>query len=95
MSPYSVLLDNPALKDIAPEKLKFLLEFSTQNNNASAKDMMAILMSAKASANKQGMNFSGDEMNLIVEILKQQMSDDERKKADMIISMFQKMSKQN
>ena len=57
--------------------------------------MMAILMSAKASANKQGMNFSGDEMNLIVEILKQQMSDDERKKADMIISMFQKMSKQN
>ena len=88
-----LLLDNPALKDISPEKLKFLLEFSAQGKQSSTKDMMAMLMAAKASASDKGVEFSSDEMNLLMEILKQNMSEEERRKADLIISMFKKNKK--
>ena len=52
-----------------------------------------MLMAAKASASDKGVEFSSDEMNLLMEILKQNMSEEERRKADLIISMFKKNKK--
>ena len=54
---------------------------------------MAMLMAAKPTASDKGVEFSRDEMNLLMEFLKQNMSEEERRKADLIISMFKKNKK--
>ncbi|MEG1888346.1 MAG: hypothetical protein RR491_02360 [Lachnospiraceae bacterium] len=91
MNPSSILLNNPALENIPPEKLKFLLEFASQNKANSTKDMMPLLMAANASAKKNKLDFSKDETALIVEIMKQTMTKEERGKVDMVMKLFQNM----
>ena len=91
MNPASVLLNNPDLSKLDPEKLKFLLELSTQNKSVSAKEMMSSLMSAKNSANERGLSFSNEEMTLIIEILKQHMNQEEKQKVDRILQLFENM----
>lgn len=85
----SYLLNNPALKGISDEKINFLLQFANENKDKKPKDMIPLFLAASASAKKKGMTFSGTEANLILEIMKQNMNDDEKKKTDMIIDMFQ------
>ncbi len=85
----NILLNNPALKNISSDKLNFLLQFAQENNNKNPKDMVPLFLAASASAKKQGMTFSGTESALILEIMKQNMNEEERKKTDMIINMFQ------
>lgn len=85
----NVLLNNPALKNISPEKLNFLLQFAQENSNKNPKDMIPLFLAASASAKKKGMTFSGTESALILEIMKQNMNDEEKKKTDMILNMFQ------
>ena len=89
------LANNPALQNISPEKLNFLLQFAQENNNKNPKDMVPMFLAASASAKKQGMTFSGPESSLILEIMKQNMSEEEKKKTDMIINMFQQNKKRD
>ncbi len=84
----SVLLNNPQLKNISPEKLQFLMEMAGQEKGSTPKDMAAALMAASAATKKKGVGFESSETDLIVEVLKQNMSESDRKKADMILSMM-------
>ena len=72
------LKGNPALNDISPEKLQFLMDFAS--NNADTKD-------AKC------MTFSNTETTLLIELLKQNMSEAERVKADKMLQMMQMLQK--
>ena len=85
----SILLNNPALKNISQEKLNFLMHFATENSDKNPKDMVPLFLAASASAKKKGMSFSGAESALILEIMKQNMTESERNKVDMIVNMFQ------
>lgn len=89
----SFLLNNPQLNNISPEKLQFLMEMANQNSGSSPKDMASALMSASATAQKRGVGFDSSEMDLIVEVLKQNMSDADRKKADLILNMMRNRKK--
>ena len=91
----SSLMDNPGLKDISPEKMQFLLDFATKNENRSPKDMIPFFMAASKSAKNNGIDFSNSEVSLIIEIMKQNMTPEEQKKVDMILSMFEKHKKTN
>ena len=84
----SFLLNNPQLSNISPDKLKFLTELANQSHGSSPQDMAASLMAASSAAQNRGVNFEASEMNLIVEVLKQNMSESDRKKADMILGMM-------
>lgn len=89
----SFLLNNPQLGNISPEKLQFLMEMASQEKGTSPKDMAASLLSASASAQSKGMGFDSSETDLIVEVLKQNMSAEDQKKADMILSMMRRNKK--
>lgn len=91
----AILLNNPALKNISPEKLNFLLQFAQENNNKNPKDMVPLFLAASTSAHKKGMTFTNAESALILEIMKQNMTDEEKRKTDMIINMFQKHGKRD
>ncbi len=84
----SFLLNNPQLNNISPEKLQFLMEMANQEKGSNPKDMASALMSASAAAQKSGVGFDSSETDMIVEVLKQSMSDSDKKKADMILNMM-------
>ena len=89
----SFFLNNPQFNNISPEKLQFLMEMANQQTGNTPKDMMSTLMSASAAAQQKGVGFEPSETDLIVEVLKQNMPEAERKKADMILTMMKGMKK--
>lgn len=89
----SILLNNPQLNNISPEKLKFLMELAGQEKGSNPRDMAAALMAASAAAQQKGFGFDNAEMDLIVEVLKQNMPESDRKKADMILNMMRSRKK--
>lgn len=89
----NILLKNPKLKNISPEKLALLMELSSNSNGKSAKDLLPILLAATSTAKEKGIEFNTSEKEMIVEVLKQQMSPNEQKRADMIINMMNTLKK--
>ena len=86
----SILLNNPKLSSISPEKLNFLLDFAKKNENRTPKEMLPLFLAASSSARKQGLDFSSSETSLILELMKQNMTEEEKRKVDMIVNMVQK-----
>lgn len=89
----SLLLNNPMLNNISPEKLQFLMELANQNQASTPKDMMSALTAASSAAQNKGVSFDNSEADLIVEVLKMSMPEGERRKADLILSMMKKNRK--
>ncbi len=88
------LKGNPALNDISPEKLQFLMDFASNNTDAKdAKSMASTVMNAANNAKQNGMTFSNTETTLLIELLKQNMSEAERVKADKLLQMMQMLQK--
>ncbi len=78
---------------ISPEKLAFLKAMSGMQSGGNAKDMMAALMSASNSAQKQGVSFSESERDMMLEVLLNNLSPEESKKARGMIQMMKRMKK--
>lgn len=86
----SILLNNDSLKGISKDKLEFLLDFAGKNKSKNPKDMIPLFLAASSAAQKKGVSFSSTETNLILEIMKQNMNDDEKRKLETILSMLKK-----
>ena len=78
--------------NISPEKLNFLMQFANQNHSGNAKEMASELSQAASTAKKEGIEFSENERDMMINILKQNMSE-ERKKTDMILSLMKNMKR--
>lgn len=88
------LKGNPALNDISPEKLQFLMDFASNNTDTKdVKSMASTVMNAANNAKQNGMTFSNTETTLLIELLKQNMSEAERVKADKMLQMMQMLQK--
>ena len=85
---FDFLTNNPMLKNISPEKLEFLMNFASAEKPNDIKDMMPFLLGTMNSAKKQNIQFSDPETELLVNILKQNMSPEEAAKADKIIKLM-------
>ena len=85
------LQNNPQLSSIDPQKLNFLMSLASENPPNNTKDMANVLMNAASSAKKSGMEFTPSETDLLVELLKQNMSPAEQKKANQIMSLMKNM----
>lgn len=79
--------------NIPPEKLNFLLQFANQQHSNNAKEMASELTKAASTAKNEGIEFSETERDLMIDILKQNMSEEERKKTDMILSLMKNMKR--
>lgn len=67
---------------------------AAQTSGKSGKDLAPVMLALITGANKKGIRFSPDEMNLILEILKEGKSKEEQEQIDrtvrMASSIFQK-----
>ena len=87
--------NHPDTANIPPEKLNFLMQFANQNFNGDANQLAGKLTSAAASAKQQGLTFNQQETSLLINLLKQNMSQEEQQKADRIISLMQTFGPRN
>ena len=88
------LLHNPQLQNISPEKLALLMNLAQNNSpKETPQEMAESLKNASETAQKQGINFSSNEREMIVEVLKQNMSPQEQKKVDLLMQMLKNMKR--
>jgi hypothetical protein len=85
---FEFLENNPLLSDMPPEKLEFLLNFANMKKPSDTKSMMPFLLSQMTLAKKQKINFTDSETDLLFQILKANMSDEEAAKADKIMGLL-------
>lgn len=83
--------EDPRIKDIAPAKLSLLLKLAEQIEGKNQKQVMPILFGAMASANRQNLQFTQEEFQLIFEIMKEGKSDEEKKQMDATLAKAQRM----
>lgn len=63
-------INSPLLKDIDPVKLELIKMAASQTSGKSGKDLAPVMLALITSANKKGIRFTAEEIQLILEILK-------------------------
>lgn len=80
-------MNNPAMKNIDPIKLELIKTAASKTSGKSGKKLAPIMMALISGANKQGIRFTPEEMTLILDILKDGKSKEEREQIDRTINM--------
>ena len=82
--------NNPAFANLTPEKLNFLMNFANSKKPTRTQEMMPFLLASMNQAKKQNIQFTTSETDLLIDILKQNLSPEEVKKVDMVLGMLRK-----
>ena len=85
-----IFQNNPAFANLTPEKLQFLSNFANAKKPTQMQEMMPFLMASMNQAKKDNIQFTPSESDLLIELLKQNLSPEEAKKADMILQLMKK-----
>ena len=80
------LLNNPQLQNISPEKLALLMNLAQNNSPKETPQEMAESL-------KNASETAQNEREMIVELLKQNMSPQEQKKVDLLMQMMKNMKR--
>ena len=80
-------LNNPALKNIDPAKLQMLLTLTEQGQGKSQKELLPFLLAAASQSKQNGMGFSPQEIDAIIEVMKIGKSPDEIRKIEQLRSL--------
>lgn len=80
-------INHPAMKNIDPSKLELIRAAAKQTEGKSGKAMAPIMMALITSANKKGIQFTPDEVSLIISILKEGKSEKEQAQIEQTIKM--------
>ena len=88
-------INDPALKNMDPIKIELFKTAAKQVEGKTGNSMPAVLMSLITSANRKGIRFSTEEINLILQLLKQGKSEQEKKQIDKTVQMVSSMMQKN
>lgn len=80
-------MNNPALKGIDPAKLQMLLSLSEQGQGKSQKELLPFLLAAASHSKQNGMGFTTQETDAIIEVMKIGKTPDEIRKIEQLRSM--------
>lgn len=86
-------MNNPAMKNIDPVKLELIQMAASQTSGKSGRDLAPVMLALITNANKKGISFTGGEMSLILEILKEGKSKQEQAQIDQTINMVSSIMK--
>ncbi|WP_122643371.1 hypothetical protein [Luxibacter massiliensis] len=86
-------MNNPAMKNIDPAKLELIQMAASQTAGKTGRDLAPVLFALITNANKKGISFSGDEISLIFEILKEGKTKEEQAQIDKTINMASSLLK--
>lgn len=89
----NIFQNNPAFNNLSPEKLAFLMNFANAKKPTQMQEMMPFLMSSMNQAKKENIQFTPSESDLLIEILKQNLSPEESHKVDMMMRIMRNTHK--
>lgn len=84
----NLFINNPALKNINPIKLRLLQEISQKAKGKSIEDMLPQIMMVNKELKRRNLEFTKDETELLMDILMQDMSPAEKQKFMMLRSFM-------
>ena len=88
-------MKNPAMKNIDPAKLELIRMAASKTSGKTGKELAPVMLALITSANKQGIQFTPDEVTLILEILKQGKSKEEQEQIDRTVQMTSSIFKRH
>ena len=80
-------MNHPAMKHIDPVKLELIRTAAARTSGKTGNSLAAAMMALISSANREGIRFSPEETSLILEILKEGRSPEEKKQIDSMVSL--------
>lgn len=80
-------LNNPDLNKIDPVKLELIKTAVSRTNGKSGNDLAPVLLSLITAANRKNIRFSADEISLIMELMKEGKTPDEKAQIDKTAQM--------
>lgn len=78
----------PEFNRLHPVKKQLIKELVMNNQNSSPEAVLPQILSINRELSKRNLSFTKNETTLLVNILKQNMSPDERQKVDMLMGFF-------
>ena len=87
------LLNDPNLVNMDKRKLQIILELANKAPNMTPAQMMPYLLSATSKATSMGASFNNEEVDLIIQLLKKDMSDADQKRVDSVRQLMATMNK--
>ena len=86
-------INHPLLKNMDPLKLELIQRAAAQTNGKSGKEMAPIMMALITSARRNNISFSPEEVNLLLQLLKDGKTAKECSEIDNTIQMVNKIKK--
>lgn len=86
-------MNHPAMENLDPIKLELIRTAAAQTSGKKGNSMATVMMALITTARKRGITFTPEEMSLILEILKDGKSDEEKKQIDNMVTMVMNMVK--
>lgn len=83
-------MNNPTLRNIDPKKLGILLELVNDTEGKPADKILPYLIATNTKLKSQGLSFTSDETDLMLSILMKDLSEEEKKKIEMVKKMIKK-----
>lgn len=80
-------MNHPAIKTIDPVKLELIKTAAAQTSGKKGNSLATVMMALIASANKKGIQFTSEEISLILEILKEGKTTEEKLQIDNMVRM--------
>lgn len=84
--------NDPRIQSMNPEKIRFLEELSRQIQHTPRPQLLNRLLSVNREAAARGISFSGQETELLTDILLEHMSPEDRGKLDLMRMLSRKIS---
>lgn len=88
-----VWMDDERVSSIPKEKLDFLQKIFFESKKLTQKEQLPFFMALAARAKKENISFTQEEINLIIEVIKEHASPEEIAKINQAIRMFQSRKK--
>lgn len=91
-NPFHNWKNDPRLKHMDPDRLSLLMDFAKELADAPQNDKMSCFMSINKRAADKKMIFSNDERDLLLSVLTEQMSPEEKKKVTLIRTLASRLN---
>lgn len=86
-------MNHPAMENLDPIKLELIKAAAAQTKGKTGNSMVTVMMALITSAKRNGISFSSEEMTLILDVLKDGKSNEEKGQIDNMVSMVTNMIK--
>lgn len=82
------LMKDPRTASVPPEKLQFIKSFVDANQQKSPEEMLPQIMQLSSQMKSQGLSFEKNEMELLLDIMKESMTPEEKQQIDMVLQLL-------